>query len=146
MADRDARVGKAATLVVAVFHPILAAGDAAQRALDGLPGDEGDLVEILGNLLDNACKWARERVYVRAEDTPNQDGGAGLTLRIHDDGPGIPPDKADAVLARGVRADATRPGHGIGLAVVREIVVEAYGGEISIAASELGGTAVTIRI
>ena len=67
-------------------------------------------------------------------------------LRVDDDGPGIPPDKVDAVLARGVRADATRPGHGIGLAVVREIVVEVYGGEISIGVSKLGGTVVTIRI
>ena len=52
----------------------------------------------------------------------------------------------DAVLARGVRADATTPGHGIGLAVVRDIVVEAYGGEITVGASDLGGAAVTIRI
>ena len=73
-------------------------------------------------------------------------GGAGLTLRIDDDGPGIPADKVDAVLARGVRADATTPGHGIGLAVVRDIVVEAYGGEVTVGASDLGGAAVTIRI
>ena len=109
-------------------------------------GDEGDLMEILGNLLDNACKWASGRVTVRAEHTRDEDGGVGLTLRVHDDGPGIPPDKADAVLARGVRADATTPGHGIGLAVVREIVVEVYGGEISVGVSDLGGAAVTVRI
>ena len=109
-------------------------------------GDEGDLVEIVGNLLDNACKWASACVTVRAEHRRRQDGGAGLMLRVDDDGPGIPLDKVDAVLARGVRADATRPGHGIGLAVVREIVVEVYGGEISIGVSKLGGTVVTIRI
>jgi len=112
----------------------------------GFHGDEGDLVEILGNVLDNACKWAGERVRVRAGHTHDDGGGAGLTLRIDDDGPGIPADKVDAVLARGVRADATTPGHGIGLAVVRDIVVEAYGGEVTIGASDLGGAAVTIRI
>ncbi len=112
----------------------------------GFHGDEGDLVEILGNLLDNACKWADERVRVRAGHAHDDGGGAGLTLRIDDDGPGIPADKVDAVLARGVRADATTPGYGIGLAVVRDIVVEAYGGEVTVGASDLGGAAVTIRI
>ena len=111
----------------------------------GFHGDEGDLMEILGNVLDNACKWADERVRVRVRHA-HDGGGAGLTLRIDDDGPGIPADKVDAVLARGVRADATTPGHGIGLAVVRDIVVEAYGGEITVGASDLGGAAVTIRI
>lgn len=104
--------------------------------------DEGDLLEILGNLMDNACKWAGARVRVRA----GHDDAEGLWLRIDDDGPGIPTDKADAVLTRGVRVDATTPGHGIGLAVVREIVVEAYGGEISVAVSDLGGAAVEIRM
>jgi two-component system sensor histidine kinase PhoQ len=104
--------------------------------------DEGDLVEILGNLLDNACKWADARVRVRAGCGDID----GLWLRIDDDGPGIPADQVDAVLTRGVRADATTPGHGIGLAVVREIVVEAYGGEISVADSDLGGAAVEIRM
>jgi len=111
----------------------------------GFHGDEGDLVEILGNVLDNACKWAGERVRVRV-GYAHEGGGAGLTLRIDDDGPGIPADKVDAVLARGVRADATTPGYGIGLAVVRDIVVEAYGGEVTVGASDLGGAAVTIRI
>ena len=59
---------------------------------------------------------------------------------------GIPADKVDAVLNRGVRADATTPGHGIGLAVVWGIVIEAYGGEITVGASDLDGAAVTIRI
>ncbi len=112
----------------------------------GFHGDEGDLMELLGNVLDNACKWADEHVRVRAGHAHDDRGGAGLTLRIDDDGPGIPADKVDAVLTRGVRADATTPGHGIGLAVVRDIVVEAYGGEVTVGASDLGGVAVTIRI
>lgn len=111
----------------------------------GFHGDEGDLIEILGNVLDNACKWAAERVRVRVEQAADGSAG-GLTLQIDDDGPGIPADKLDAVLTRGVRADTTTPGHGIGLAVVRDIVNEAYGGRITIGASDLGGAAVTIRI
>ena len=111
----------------------------------GFHGDEGDLMEILGNLMDNACKWARERVRVvvgpsRAAGTP------GLTLRVDDDGPGIPVDMEEAVLRHGVRGDETTPGHGIGLAVVRDIVVEAYGGEISVGTGDMGGAAVTISI
>lgn len=105
--------------------------------------DEGDLMEILGNLLDNACKWARSRVRLRVEDSSEE---AGLRLRVDDDGPGIPADKVDAVLGRGVRVDATKQGHGIGLAVVRDIVVEAYGGEITVGGSDLGGAAVEIRM
>ena len=81
----------------------------------GFHGDQGDLMEILGNLIDNACKWADQRVLVVVGHA-RVGGVAGLTLRIDDDGPGIPSDMADAVLWRGVRADATTPGHGIGLA------------------------------
>ena len=106
-------------------------------------GDEGDLMELLGNLLDNGCKWARQRVRVRVGMT---DDGEGLTLEVHDDGPGIPADQADAVLGRGVRADASIPGHGIGLAVVRDIVVAAYGGEVRIGVSDLGGALVSVHI
>lgn len=105
--------------------------------------DEGDLTEILGNVLDNACKWARTRVRVRIDQMP-QNGA--MCLRVEDDGPGIPADRLDAVLGRGVRADSATEGHGIGLAVVREIVVEVYGGSIDIGAAELGGAAVEVRL
>jgi len=119
--------------------------DAQVEAGIGFHGDEGDLMEILGNVMDNACKWARERVRVVV--APAQaGGGAGLSLRVDDDGPGIPAEMVDAVLGRGVRADTTTPGHGIGLAVVRDIVTEAYGGEVIVGASDLGGAAITISI
>jgi two-component system sensor histidine kinase PhoQ len=108
----------------------------------GFRGDEGDLMEILGNVLDNACKWARARVRVRVEHA----GTGGLTLHVDDDGPGIPQNKLDSVLVRGVRADASTPGHGIGLAVVRDLVVEVYGGQVAVGAGDLGGAAVTVRI
>ena len=102
-------------------------------------GDEGDLTEMLGNLLDNACKWCREKVSVSASSD-----GEHLRIRVEDDGPGINDADAARVFMRGARTDETVPGHGIGLAVVREIV-EAYGGSASIGKSALGGTLVELR-
>jgi two-component system sensor histidine kinase PhoQ len=103
-------------------------------------GDEGDLTEILGNLLDNAFKWARSEIRVGA----SVDRGT-LVLSVEDDGPGVPAEAARAILERGTRADESVPGHGIGLAVVRDIV-SAYDGRIEIGRSALGGAAVTLRI
>ena len=103
-------------------------------------GDEGDLTELLGNLLDNAFKWCRERVRVRAALEAGR-----LVLRFEDDGPGIAPDAAQRVLERGARGDESRAGQGIGLAVVRDIVA-AYDGRIEIARSELGGAALVLAL
>jgi len=100
-------------------------------------GDEGDLLEILGNLLDNAYKWCRTRVRV---DATAADGT--LMLRVDDDGPGIPPQEAIAVLGRGVRGDQATGGHGIGLSVVRDIV-EAYGGRLEVGSGPLGGARIS---
>lgn len=81
--------------------------------------DEGDLYEIFGNLLDNGCKWCNSTVSVSA----HLDAKTGLvTLCIEDDGPGIPEEKLSEVMTRGVRADEKVKGHGIGLAVVNELV------------------------
>ena len=94
-----------------------------------------DLDEMLGNLLDNACKWARSRVVVTADVPP----AAGvITITIDDDGPGVPADKRDAVLQRGVRADEAAPGSGLGLAIVRDLAA-LYNGSIALRASPLGG-------
>lgn len=108
-------------------------------------GDEGDLLEILGNVADNAFKWARSRVRLQAQNPAAGRPGTRFTLRIEDDGPGIPDDQVQRVRARGARADAAVPGHGLGLAVVQEIV-ELYDGELVIARSPLGGAAVEIRL
>jgi signal transduction histidine kinase len=92
-----------------------------------------DLDEILGNLLDNAFKWARSTVILEASRT-----GSTVTLTLDDDGPGVDPALRTAVLERGVRADEGAPGSGLGLAIVRELV-EIYGGSVSLEDSPLGG-------
>lgn len=103
--------------------------------------DEGDLTELLGNLLDNACKWCAGNVRLTAAGA-----GATLLLDVEDDGPGIATELGLAVLQRGVRADQATPGHGIGLAVVRDIV-DALGGELEIGRSAaLGGARITLRL
>ncbi len=102
-------------------------------------GDPGDLMELIGNLLENAFKWADARIRVRAAIQPDDQTGQ-LVLCIDDDGPGIPVDKVDDVLRRGVRADESVSGHGIGLAIVRDIV-DAYHGRLNITRSEWGGAA-----
>ncbi len=102
--------------------------------------DEGDLMEVLGNLLENACKWCRSRVAVRAVSET-----AGVRIRVEDDGPGVDPELARDLLRRGVRADQKTPGQGIGLSVVRSIV-ESYGGSVAIDNAAGGGASVRVTI
>ncbi len=110
-------------------------------------GDQGDLMEILGNLADNAWKWSRGRVTLRAHGADETSGEPpGLVLEVEDDGPGIPRGKASEILGRGVRADPHTEGHGIGLAVVRELVEQVYGGNLHIDRSSLGGARVRITL
>ncbi|MBK9446323.1 MAG: ATP-binding protein [Betaproteobacteria bacterium] len=96
-------------------------------------GDAQDLQEMLGNLLDNACKWAAKRVDVSAG---TEDGK--LHLFIDDDGTGLAAEQRDAVIQRGVRADEQVPGSGLGLAIVDDLA-RLYGGELTLADSPLGG-------
>ncbi|EGV30024.1 integral membrane sensor signal transduction histidine kinase [Thiorhodococcus drewsii AZ1] len=96
-------------------------------------GVEGDLLEMLGNLLENAFKWGKRRIRVWGTRSRGR-----LLLVVEDDGPGIAPEQASRLLERGARADEATPGHGIGLAVVREIS-DAYGGTLRIDQSPLGG-------
>jgi len=96
-------------------------------------GDAADLAEMLGNLMDNACKWAKSRLRVTVElAAPN------LAIRIDDDGPGIPSARREAALTRGGRLDQTTPGTGLGLDIVREIA-ELYRGSLRLEDSPLGG-------
>jgi signal transduction histidine kinase len=99
-----------------------------------------DLDEIIGNVLDNACKWARTRCRLRA--TAQRDR---VTLVIEDDGPGIPAEMRRQVLTRGVRADEAVPGSGLGLSIVRDLA-DAYGGRIALDDAPLGGLRVTIEL
>jgi two-component system sensor histidine kinase PhoQ len=108
-------------------------------------GDEGDLMEILGNLADNACKWAHNQVLIRTQTvtTVNQ---TTWILEVEDDGPGIPPAQRQMILDRGERAGATVEGQGIGLAVVKNIVEEVYQGQLEIAEGSLGGALIRVRL
>ena len=105
-------------------------------------GDTGDFLELAGNLLDNACKWCDSLVSLTIKPA-NADGG--IIMTVADDGPGIPQDAADALLQRGTRLDESAPGHGIGLAVVRDIA-RSYGGDVSVGKSALGGAEITVTI
>jgi two-component system sensor histidine kinase PhoQ len=101
-------------------------------------GDRADLTELLGNLLDNACKWCRSRVRFRASIDDSAASRTALRLVIDDDGPGIAEEHRAKVLQRGGRADEATPGHGLGLAMVHDTVA-LYGGSMRIESSELGG-------
>jgi two-component system, OmpR family, sensor histidine kinase PhoQ len=110
-------------------------------------GEPGDLQELLGNLLENAFKWAKSRVLLTAsagEAQPNR--RPGLVLAVEDDGPGIPEDRIAHVLQRGVRGDERVQGHGIGLAIVQDIV-RSYRGSLNVAAAqELGGARFEVKL
>ncbi|ALO46780.1 ATP-binding protein [Pseudohongiella spirulinae] len=106
-------------------------------------GDERDLMEMLGNLLDNACKYGHGRVVIRA--IRNTDGELPVSLVIEDDGPGISENERSVVLERGVRLDTLAPGQGIGMAVVADIV-QSYGGRIDIDRSSLGGAKLSLLL
>ena len=103
-------------------------------------GERGDLQELLGNLLENAFKWARSRVLLTTHSGPTATNRRpGLTITVEDDGPGIPQEKIALVLQRGVRGDERVQGHGIGLAIVQDIV-RSYRGELHVGvSSEYGG-------
>jgi two-component system sensor histidine kinase PhoQ len=116
----------------------------------GFVGEAGDLTEVLGNLLDNACKWCRQRVVVESRMQVGV-AGAGepaqvLEFYVCDDGPGVAPEDRDRILERGARTDERMPGHGLGLAIVRDMVT-GYGGSIDIeSASTLGGARIRLRL
>jgi two-component system sensor histidine kinase PhoQ len=104
-------------------------------------GDEGDLMELLGNLLDNAFKWTSSKIIINASNQEN----IKLLLRISDDGPGIASDQVENLQQRGVRADQNSTGYGIGLSIVKNII-DAYNGELSISKSSLGGAEFSVKL
>jgi signal transduction histidine kinase len=107
----------------------------------GFRGERQDLQEILGNLMENACKWSKRRVRITAGPT----GLGQMVVVVEDDGPGLPADQREAALERGARMDETTPGSGLGLSIVVELT-RAYGGRITLADSELGGLKVVLEL
>jgi two-component system sensor histidine kinase PhoQ len=108
-------------------------------------GDRGDLTELLGNLLDNACKWCRAQVRIAATVNRTATTREGLQITVEDDGPGISQEDRARVFGRGVRADEKVQGHGLGLAMVRD-TVELYGGKLTLDRSDLGGARIVIYL
>lgn len=105
-----------------------------------LPWDREDLLELLGNLLDNACKWADSEVRLSSGQSLQ-----GAWIQVDDDGPGIPESRREAVFSRGTRLDEQTTGHGLGLGIVRDIV-EAWGGTLQLLESPSGGLQVRIDL
>lgn len=110
-------------------------------------GEKQDLEELLGNLLDNAAKWSRQEVRLSA-DVVAEDRAPGL-LRImvcvEDDGPGVPETQRDAMMKRGSRLDESKPGSGLGLSIVNDLVTS-YRGELSLSRSAMGGLKVEVEL
>jgi signal transduction histidine kinase len=104
-------------------------------------GERQDLLELIGNVMENACKWCRRRVRAVAEP----DGPGFLKVTVADDGPGLPEDQRAAVLRRGERLDENAPGSGLGLSIVEELA-KAYGGAVSLGQSAWGGLLVELRL
>ncbi len=104
-------------------------------------GERQDLLELIGNVLENACKWSRRRVRA----TATADGPGFLKVVVEDDGPGLKPEQREAVLRRGARLDESAPGSGLGLSIVDELV-RAYAGKIELGQSEHGGLKVSIEL
>lgn len=104
-------------------------------------GERQDLLEIAGNVIENACKWSKGRVRVTAAEAE----GEKLDLIVEDDGPGLAPEQRAEVLKRGARLDETAPGSGLGLSIVDELA-RAYGGAVDLGASDMGGLKVCVTL
>ena len=108
-------------------------------------GERQDLEEMVGNLMDNACKWAAARVTVSARPAPSAAGRSLLVIAVEDDGPGLPPELRSQALKRGQRLDETKPGSGLGLAIVRETAAM-YNGDVRLDEASLGGLRASLTL
>lgn len=105
-----------------------------------LPQDRDDMLELLGNLLDNACKYGRQNVWLQLQRYPQ-----GWQIRVADDGPGIATSDATHLLRRGTRLDESGSGSGLGLAICQDII-NSYGGELQLLGRPQGGLMVEIEL
>ena len=103
-------------------------------------GEQQDLQEMLGNILDNAWKWAASQINIAFQSEDDR-----LSILVDDDGQGVAPERREGVLARGVRADERVPGTGLGLAIVSDLA-QLYGGSITLDSSPLGGLRVVLTL
>jgi signal transduction histidine kinase len=154
LAARSGVVGKKADATMVMLRLVRVMQKLNQRvtiafkrpdaSLPWFRGDEGDLEEMAGNLLDNACKWSKGQIAVTmaAERTPS---AQMLVIRVEDDGPGLTEEEAKKVLRRGVRLDEKTPGSGLGLDIVKELV-DVYGGSLQLKRSVLGGLLCELRL
>jgi signal transduction histidine kinase len=110
-------------------------------------GERQDLEEMVGNLMDNACKWAKSQILVKATQLPvsGDDSRSWLNIAVDDDGPGIPPEKRNEALQRGKRLDETKPGSGLGMSIIVE-TAGMYSGKIELSKAELGGLRVNLQL
>lgn len=123
-----------------MIHPRVAELDYALRPGLRLPWEREALLEVLGNLLDNACKWAGRQVRLGILESD-----AGIRIQVDDDGPGIAAEHRNELLGRGIRLDEQVQGHGLGLSIVRDSI-EAWGGQLALQESPLGGLRVEILL
>jgi signal transduction histidine kinase len=109
-------------------------------------GERQDLEEMVGNLVDNASKWCRGKIEIRAEaQAPVEDGRLWLTITVDDDGPGIPAEKRDMALERGKRLDESKPGSGLGMSIISETAAM-YSGQLSLNQANIGGLRAILKL
>ncbi|WPL16381.1 Sensor protein PhoQ [Thiorhodovibrio winogradskyi] len=138
--DADAELGPLIRLLRQIYADKDLRIDWTTTHPDPLPFDREDMLELLGNLLDNACKWGRSwvRIMLGVKD-------GVCRIQVEDDGPGCPQPALSKILARGSRLDERTEGHGLGLSIVREIL-QLYCGDLHIGRSELGGLGVSVSL
>ncbi|MCB1504698.1 MAG: sensor histidine kinase [Hyphomicrobiaceae bacterium] len=158
MAARVGAIGRV-TSVAEVTAPLVRAlerinrdrGIAIEEVISGKPqfqGERQDLEEMLGNLLDNACKWAKSRVYLTVNEAhhPGKTADDGMIeIVVEDDGPGLTDAQRQRLGKRGLRLDESKPGSGLGLSIVTDLV-QLYRGSLNLSASQYGGLKATLKL
>ena len=127
-----------------IYHDKRLAISASVPAAVRFRGERQDLEEMIGNLVDNACKWASLVVEVSA-DTARQDERVWIRIFVDDDGPGIPDEARVKMLERGQRLDETKPGSGLGLSIVGDLAA-LYRGTLTLDRSPLGGLRAVLEL